>query len=67
MRQKVGAKEGTKITEKGDLVVGKIVMGLGPTSLVPIDVGIIHVHGNTQIEVQIPKRSDGLVTPPWML
>ena len=67
MKQEVGTREGIKITEKGDLVVGKIVMGLGPTSLVPIDVGIIHVHENTQIEVQIPERSDCPVMPPWML
>ena len=26
---------------------GKIVMGLGPISLVPVDVRIVHVHGNT--------------------
>ena len=87
----MGTKGGTKITEKGDLVVGKIVMEQGLINLVPADVGIvhvhknlvdtkivhvhgspvnvgtIHVHGNTQTGVQIPQRSDGPVTLPWML
>ena len=87
----MGIKEGIEITEKGDLVVGKIVMELSPISLVPVDVGIdnahgnpvgtrivhvhgslinvrtVHIHGNTQTGVQIPWRSDCLVTPPWML
>ena len=42
----MGTEERTEITEKGDLIVGKIVMGWGLVSPVPIDVGIIHIHGN---------------------
>ena len=85
----MGIREGTEITEKGDLIVGKIIMGQGPIGLVPIDVEIVHIHRNPidtktvrirgspinvrtihenmWIGVQIPQRSDGPVTPPWML
>ena len=87
----MGTGEGTEITEKGDLIVGKIVIGWGPISLVPINVRMVHIHGNPidvetvyihgspvnigtvhihrnmQTGVQIPQRSDDLVTPPWML
>ena len=42
----MGTREGTEITERGDLIVGKIVMGQGPISLVPVDVKIAHIHGN---------------------
>ena len=41
-----GHREGIEITKKGDLIVGKIVMGQGPISPVPVDVGIFHIHGN---------------------
>ena len=75
----MGTREGIEITEKGNLVVGKIVMGQDPISLVLVSVGIVHVrrnpvdtqtvhvHGNMQTGIQIPQRSDGPVTPPWML
>ena len=42
----MGTGERTEITEKGDLIVGKIVMGWDLISPVPIDVGIVHIHGN---------------------
>ena len=42
----MGTKGGTQITEKGDLVLGKIVIGQDPINLVPVDVGIVHVHRN---------------------
>ena len=42
----MGIREGIEITEKGNLVVGKIVMGQDPISLVPVNVGIIHVSEN---------------------
>ena len=42
----MGTGEGIEITKKGDLIVGKIVMGQGPLNLVPVDVGIVHTHGN---------------------
>ena len=42
----MGTREWIEITEKRDLVVGKIVMGLGPISLVLVDVRIVHVHEN---------------------
>ena len=42
----MGTREGTEITEKGDLVVGKIIMGHDPISLVPVNVGIVHVREN---------------------
>ena len=41
----MGTGEGTEITEKGDLIVGKIVIGWGPISLVPINVRMVHIHG----------------------
>ena len=75
----MGTGERTEITEKGDLIVGKIVMGWDLISPVPIDVGIVHIHGspvnigtihihrNMQTGVQIPQRSNDPVTPPWML
>ena len=42
----MGIGEGTEITEKGDLIMGKIVMGRGPISPIPVDVGTVHIHGN---------------------
>ena len=42
----MGTGEGAEITKKGDLIVGKIIMGRGPISLVPVNIGIIHIHGN---------------------
>ena len=42
----MGIREGIEITEKGDLVVGKIVMELGPISLVLVDVEIDNAYGN---------------------
>ena len=42
----MGTGERTEITEKGDLIVGKIVLGWGPINPVPISVGIIHIHRN---------------------
>ena len=76
---------------KGRFDSGETRYGTGPISLVPVNVrivhihgnpidtetvrihgslvnvGTIHIHGNMQTEVQIPQRSDGPVTPPWML
>ena len=42
----MGTREGIEITEKGNLVVGKIVIGQDPISLVPVNVGIVHVCRN---------------------
>ena len=42
----MGTREGTEITEKGDLIMGKIVMGRGPISLVLVNIGIAHIHEN---------------------
>ena len=42
----MGTREGTEITEKGDLIMGKIVMGRGPISLVLVNIRIAHIHGN---------------------
>ena len=62
----MGTREGTEIPEKGELIMGKIVIGRGPISLVlvnirishihgsPVNVGTVHVHGNMQTGVQIP-------------
>jgi len=41
-----GHRKGTKITEKGDLIMGKIIMGRGLVGLVPVDVEIVCIHGN---------------------
>ena len=42
----MGTGEGTEITEKGDLIMGKIVMGRGLIGLVPVKVEIVRIHGN---------------------
>jgi len=42
----VGTKEGIEITKKGDLIMGKIIISQGLVGLVPVDVGIIRIHGN---------------------
>ena len=42
----MGTREGTKIIEKGDLIMGKIIMGRGLVGLVPIDIEIVCIHGN---------------------
>ena len=41
MRQEVGAREGTKITEKGGMVAWKIEVRRDPVGLVPVNVGIV--------------------------
>ena len=46
MRQEVGTKEETEMTEKGKLIVGEINMGRGPISLVPVDIGTVCGHGS---------------------
>ena len=33
------------MTEKKGLLVGEVATRLGPISLVPVDTGIVHVHG----------------------
>ena len=42
----MGIEERTETTKKGDLIVGEIVMGRGPISLVPVNVEIVHIHGS---------------------
>ena len=42
----MGTKEGTEITKKGDLIMGKIIIGQGLVDLVPVDAKIIRIHGN---------------------
>ena len=42
----MGIEERTETTKKGDLIVGEIVMGRGPISLVLVNVGIVHIHGS---------------------
>ena len=42
----MGTREGTKITEKGDLIMGKIIMGWGLVGLVPVDIEIVPIHRN---------------------
>ena len=64
----MGIREGTETIEKGDLTVGEIIIGQGLISLVPVDIGIvhihrspinvktIHVHRSMQTGFQIPRR-----------
>ena len=75
----MGTGEGAEITKKGDLIVGKIIMGRGPISLVPVNAGIVpipksrvdtrtdHVHVSMLIGVRNPQRTNDPTMPLWML
>ena len=41
MKQEVGAREGTEITEKGGTIVWEIEVGRDPTSPVPVNPGTV--------------------------
>ena len=40
------------MTEKGDLIVGEIITGRGPISLVSVNIGTVDIHGNP-VDVRI--------------
>ena len=40
----MGNREGTATIEKKGLIAGEIIMGRGPTSLVPVNIRTVHIH-----------------------
>ena len=46
LEARVGTEEGTKMTEKGGMVVRETDVRRDPISLVPVHVGIVPIHKN---------------------
>ena len=62
----MGTREGTKMNEKGELVVGETNTGRSPISSVPVDVGIVPTpEGHIDVEtVPIPESHIDTGTVP---
>ena len=66
LEARIGTEEGTKMTEKGGMVVRETDVRRDPISLVPVHVGIVPIHKNhvNAGTVPIPKNHVNAGTVP---